>query len=495
MTAVPTGVDPRAACIIGVAQRTWHLEGDAQAPEPLAMATEVLRAAADDAGARGDVLGAVDRLDAVHCMSWPYDDLPGQIAQELAIDPRVRAYSTMGGTTPQRLVSASAAAIGRGEADVAVVVGAEALDTKRRLKRAGERPAWSHRAAVTPPFDIDLHPSEVAHQVFQAWLTFALRDVARRAHLGVAPEAYREGLGRLLAPMTEVAAANPHAWFGVAHGAEELITPSPSNRMVGYPYTKDMVAIMDVDMAAAVVVASQEAADRLGVPVDRRVYLRGGAIGHDATYVAEHPDLWRSPAMGRVLPGALGRGRGRHRRRGPPRPLLVLRLVAAVRLRRARPRPLEPAAHRHRRAALRRRPGQQLPLARHGHHGRGAARRPRLVRPGHRRGHAPDRPRRRRLLHHARAPDHVGRPRTAAPRRARLAVADAWDGPGSVATCSVVHDRDGTPSWGVVVADLPGRAPGPTGGSRTPTCWRRSRPTSGSVAPSPRRPARTASTG
>ncbi len=45
--------------------------------------------------------------------------------------------------------------------------------------------------------------------------------------------------------------------------------------MVGYPYTKYMVSIMDVDMAAAVLVASHEAADALGVPPERRVYLRG----------------------------------------------------------------------------------------------------------------------------------------------------------------------------------------------------------------------------
>jgi len=42
------------------------------------------------------------------------------------------------------------------------------------------------------------------------------------------------------------------------------INGPPDNRMVGYPYTKTMVAVMDVDMAAAVIVASWGAADRLG---------------------------------------------------------------------------------------------------------------------------------------------------------------------------------------------------------------------------------------
>ena len=67
--------------------------------------------------------------------------------------------------------------------------------------------------------------------------------------------------------------------------------------MVGYPYTKYMVSIMDVDMAAAVMLASHEAADRLGVPADQRVYLRGWSYATDPVYVAEHPDLSRSPAM------------------------------------------------------------------------------------------------------------------------------------------------------------------------------------------------------
>ncbi len=303
-------VDPRTPCIIGVSQRTWHLSGDEHAPEPLDMQAEVVRAAAHDASASGDVLAAVDGLDVVYCMSWPYDDPVGRLAAALGIDPARRHYSGIGGTVPQQLLDAAAERILRGESDVQVVVGAEALDTKRRLKRAGERPAWSHRHPEPPgmPFEAPFHPAEVAHELFQAWLTFAIRDVARRAAHDEAPAAHRERLGALLSPMTDVAAANPHAWFPVVRSAEELITPTADNRMVGYPYTKLMVSVMDVDMAAATVVASWAAADRLGVPTDRRVVLRGWSYLTDPVYVAEHGDLGRSPAMaaaaGRALSAA-----------------------------------------------------------------------------------------------------------------------------------------------------------------------------------------------
>lgn len=41
-------IDPRTPCVIGVGQRTWHLDGDRVAPEPLAMQAEVVRSAAAD---------------------------------------------------------------------------------------------------------------------------------------------------------------------------------------------------------------------------------------------------------------------------------------------------------------------------------------------------------------------------------------------------------------------------------------------------------------
>ena len=133
--------------------------------------------------------------------------------------------------------------------------------------------------------------------MFQAWLTFPLFDIARRARLGIDPATYGRQIGELLAPFSQVAAKNPYAWFPAALSAELLSTPTPSNRMVGYPYTKQAVSVMDVDMAATVIVASHAKADELGVPLDRRVYLHGWCYATDPVYVAEHPDLSASPAM------------------------------------------------------------------------------------------------------------------------------------------------------------------------------------------------------
>jgi acetyl-CoA C-acetyltransferase len=291
-------VDPRSPCLIGVAQRTVRA-GEGPSPEPLELWQDVTRRAAADAGAAGDVLASVDSLQIVYCMAWPYDRPVDRLADALGIAPRHRLYSGIGGTTPQVLVDDAATAIVNGEMDLAVITGAEALETKRQAKKAGERLAWSHRAEKPDPFPFEapFHPAETAHNVFQAWLTFPLFDIARRARHGVAPAEYAAQIGELLAPFSEVAETNPYAWFPKARTPLELSTATPENRIVGYPYTKYEVSVMDVDMAATVIVASHAKADELGVPMDRRVYLRGWCYATDPVYVAEHADLSASPAM------------------------------------------------------------------------------------------------------------------------------------------------------------------------------------------------------
>ena len=301
-------IDPRSPCIIGVASKTWHPEavGDEGAPEPLDMWVEVAAAAASDAQGR-DVLAAIDSVNIVYCQTCQYDDPPARLAERLNIDPRHRFYSGIGGTTSQQLVSAAAEAILDGERDVVLVASAEALATQRKAKQRGERLQYSFRPDERRPYpwEAPLHPAEVAHEVFQAWLTFAVFDNARRAHLGIDLDDYRNGIGELMAPLTEIAARNPDAWFPTERTADEIATATSTNRMVGYPYTKYMVAIMDVDMAAAVIVASHERADALGVPNDQRVYLRGWCYATDPVYVAEHEKMWRSPAMAAAAAEAL----------------------------------------------------------------------------------------------------------------------------------------------------------------------------------------------
>lgn len=307
--------DPRAACIIGVGRRTWHpddfvvVANDELAPEPLDMWERVARAAAQDAGGRvAGALGELEGVDVVYSQSWQYDDAVQRLSDRLGATPARRRYSGIGGTVPHVLAVEAARAIHDGDLDFSLLVGAEALATVRRLKKAGERPSWSFRPEEKRPFPLEMQfdPSEISHSVFEAYLTFALFDNARRAHLGRSLAEHRGADGRVMAAMTSVAAAQPeHAWFAVARTADEVSQATADNRMVAYPYTKLMTSIMDVDMAAGVLLASAEKADALGVPEEHRVYLRGSGYAEEPEHVAAHTHLWHSPAMAAAAGAAL----------------------------------------------------------------------------------------------------------------------------------------------------------------------------------------------
>lgn len=282
----------RSLCIIGASQRTERGGG---APEPLTSWVERAREAVADAGV-DDALAQLDSLQVVYCQSWPYDDPVGRLAAALRINPRHQHYSGIGGTTPQVLVNHTAEAMLRGEMDLALIVSAEALATLRAAKKQGERLPWSHRRSTPFPWEPP-HSAEIAHEVIQAWETFPLWDTARRARIGATLAADAQEAAAVMAAMSGVAAANPHAWRPVALDAATIGTPTPDNRYVGWPYTKHEVAVMDVDMSAALLLATAEKADALGVDEGQRLYLTGWAFAEDPTSIAARADMSRSAAM------------------------------------------------------------------------------------------------------------------------------------------------------------------------------------------------------
>jgi acetyl-CoA C-acetyltransferase len=255
------------------------------------------------------MLDAVDAVHLVHCLSWSYDEPVGRLCDELGISPSHREVSVLAGTAGQRMVNAAAERMLAGNSELALVVGGEALASRRRARSVGEVLPWRFEApdASAPPIDLDewVLPTEWAHDVLQPTVTFAALDSARAARRGEDPAVSMAASATLLASMSEVAASNPAAWFPRAHTPAALVDVTPKNRVISTPYTKHMVAIMDVDMAAGLLLATHAKAEELGVPRDQRIYLRGWSFGRDATHLAGRAFLDRSVAMEEVSADAL----------------------------------------------------------------------------------------------------------------------------------------------------------------------------------------------
>jgi acetyl-CoA C-acetyltransferase len=299
-------IDPRTPVIVGVGQVTVR-PGDytrfEDRPTPLALMSRALEGASEDAGARRGVLDALEEIVAIGSFTWHPRDPARLVAEELGVrDVRTR-LTPIGGNLPQLLVHDSALRIARGELNAVAVVGAEAMYARALARRAGQRLDWVMQGDDVPAAEMvgeDRMP--FTEEEYRQGLTspvevYPLFENARRARHGWTIEEHRDRLGRLWANFASVAATNPYAWLRDAPSAETITTPSPTNRMVAFPYTKLLVANQPVDMGAAFVMTSVELARTLGVAEELMVFPHCGASANDHWFVSERPLLEDSPAM------------------------------------------------------------------------------------------------------------------------------------------------------------------------------------------------------
>jgi acetyl-CoA C-acetyltransferase len=303
-------VHPRTPVLVGVAQYVDRDSEPLAALSPADMLARVARGAVADCGGNG-VEAALDTVAVIRLFAdsspafrspfGEYSNLPRSLANRIGASPRELIYPPVGGNTPQMMVNLLAERIAEGEADVALIAGCEPLRTQARAQKAGVRLQWGEDTGDAPDTLEKEKPMisrhEIAHGIIMPVGVYPLFENAVGHHYGRSPVEHREAIGRLMAPFTKVAAANPYAALPVERSPEELVTPTDDNRYIGYPYTKYLNANMFVDQAAALLLMSSEAADRLGVPPEKRVYLHGCADTHEKILVSERVNYWSSPAV------------------------------------------------------------------------------------------------------------------------------------------------------------------------------------------------------
>ncbi len=237
------------------------------------------------------------------------DNVPRSIAQRIGADPRRAVLDVVGGQTPQTLVSEAGQAVADGTSDVVLVVGAEAISTARALAGTEGAPDFSeHVEGSLEDRGLGLEGLVsrygIEHALWHLPGTYALYENARRTRLGQDRATYDRGMGELFAPFTEVAAQDPYAAAPVVRTAEELLTVTEANRLIATPYPRYLVARDQVNQGAAVLVMSVEAAQRLGVPEDRWVFLHGHAAVQERDLL-ERQDLGAYPAAVLAVRAAL----------------------------------------------------------------------------------------------------------------------------------------------------------------------------------------------
>ena len=294
----------RTPVLIGAAQFSQRDVTLETAQSPVDFLARVARESAEASGADDPtkLLATIDAVSLTNTIGWTPANPCRLVADAIGATPSTEQVSNVGGETALAVTNEAAMRITRGESALAFVGGGNNMKSLSLFQRAERETGWPEGGEGIPEIVGKAgwgdNEFERAHGLDAPINVYPLFENALRVARGQSLEEHAAAMGALMAPFTETAAANPHAWFPTARSADELVTPSPINRMIFFPYAKYLNAVMATEQAAGAIVASEEMADRLGVPAEKRVHWRGGAWSVvDPWHVSERPSFAEVPAM------------------------------------------------------------------------------------------------------------------------------------------------------------------------------------------------------
>ena len=267
--------------IVGVGQYTDRLDspqyrGLSSVELAVEAASRACRDALDDPRlvAQIDGIGALRTFeDSIPRYSTPFgksDNFPHSIARRLGATPRTAVWASVGGDTPQTLVSEFCERIASGSLHVALVVGSEAISTSKHLMANNLAADWAE--SIDAPVDDrglgleELSTPYTRQHGLVAGVDFRTQCSSTRAARGwdVATGLCARDGPPVRAVQRGRGGESVFDCPGRVH-AGALVAVTERNRMIADPYTRLLVARDQVNQAAAVLIASAGAAQELGI--------------------------------------------------------------------------------------------------------------------------------------------------------------------------------------------------------------------------------------
>ena len=307
--------ESRIPVLVGCGQITQREPDPLKALGPVDLVAAAAREAAADAGPGATLLAALDTIVVLRSFSdtsWRfacpfgrYANPPRSIANRIGADRASRlVYTWPGGNMPQWCVNRLFEEIARGQGGAALICGGEALATQKSAQRAGIELDWNEDpGGGFEPWGIATrgwNDMEDRHRMAGAIFAYPMIENAIRGSLGRSIDDHNRVMGQLFARFADAAAANPLADRRQGFSAEQISGIGPSNPYIGFPYTRLMNANAFIDQSAAIILTSVAHARSLAIPEERWVYLHGCADANDHWYLSDRKNFHSSPAMATV---------------------------------------------------------------------------------------------------------------------------------------------------------------------------------------------------
>ncbi|MGE4239044.1 hypothetical protein [Ramlibacter sp.] len=274
-------MNDRLPVIVGVGESIDRLESLENSKGPLDLIAEAVANAERDAGV--PLAEITDQIDVVKHTSVSYDDLAALVKLRLRAGKATSTLSDGSGNGPLREMHNAALRIQRGEIQVALLTGSEAQRSVDHARKQGIRLPWMGKQEAGPVFRAQSYanPLAVKYGLEIPFQIYPLYENATAPLWGQTPQQARDESARIWANMSEVAARNACASARKPLTPREVAEQTANNRPLAWPYLKFMVAQPSVNVGAAIFLTSVGHARKLGIAEDRMVFLHGGAAARE----------------------------------------------------------------------------------------------------------------------------------------------------------------------------------------------------------------------
>lgn len=267
--------------------------------EALLLMDRAIKAALSDSGNKL----VKDYIDEIRIPKgfWRYRDPGKWIAKNNDFKNIPATYVTKIGVLQQNLINDACLKIENGEINASVILGGEAR-YKQLRSIIENKEYFETKLDENPDFYIkakeDLYgEEELAELGAMAVGYYAAMETAIRKNDGEKIDDHQNNIASMYEEFSKIASNNKDGWIDNPYSKEEILDTSKKNKMLAYPYNKLHCTSWNVNQSAALIICSEELANKLKIDKNKRVYPITSSENNHMIAIQQRPKLFDSLGM------------------------------------------------------------------------------------------------------------------------------------------------------------------------------------------------------
>ena len=267
--------------------------------EALFLMDQAVKEALSDSGNKS----IKDHIDEIRIPKgfWRYRDPGKWIAKNNNFKNIPTTYVTKIGVLQQNLINEACLKIENGEINASIILGGEAR--YKQLRSVIEKKEYFEtKLDENPDFYIkakeDLYGDEELEELgAMAVGYYATMETALRKNDNENIEEHQNNIASMYEEFSKVASNNEDAWLDHPYSKKEILETSKKNKMLAYPYNKLHCTSWNVNQSAALIICSEELANKLEIDNKKRVYPISSSENNHMIAIQQRPKLYESLGM------------------------------------------------------------------------------------------------------------------------------------------------------------------------------------------------------